>query len=458
MSKYRTPVKKVVIGVTKLFFTSLWLCTSSWCFGKGLVIYNDHIVTNYVNTIVANIVQSNFKTKKKYSVLVINDKGLNAFVTASQTIFINRGLIAFLNSEAELAAVLAHELAHIRDNHIVKHQNKLNNNQFLRDITYLATGFGEISQIVQLYGEINYSGFGRKLELRADKLAASYLYKAQYDPQQLINVLQQLKDAQQFLKEFKLSRSINNYHGLFASHPRTDVRLQKVVKQAGRIPPGEDYIGRKRFRQYTTELVFGEDYRSQAKEHLGSSFTVWVSPRYRVKLIYPTTFQQSRDGDSMTFTESASNQKVILAPSDSTGSNCYASRVATAKNNSEELSKLGDHTYSFIEVQPTYVYACVIVGRYQFELRGYNTVQNTLGAAQQAQLVAILQSFKRALRQDFKIASQQKLYYHRAQPGDTFKGLSKKTTLGRHATQYLRVLNQYPEGEPDPGEWIKLVQ
>jgi predicted Zn-dependent protease len=119
-----------------------------------------------------------------------------------------------------------------------------------------------------MYGAELISGYGRDMELEADGLGAEYMYKAGYDPEALLDVIGVLKNQEQFmrLKAREKGKSGTTYHGLYATHPRNDKRLQTVIRAANELDDGT-YIESPEvpgeFRRVTDGLVWGESVGGQ---------------------------------------------------------------------------------------------------------------------------------------------------------------------------------------------------
>ena len=104
--------------------------------------------------------------------------------------------------------------------------------------TAIFTGVPALADLTNMAGQAIISGYGREAELEADRLGASYLAKAGYDPEAMIHVIATLKDQDTFERERARleGREPRLYHGVFASHPDNDTRLQQAVA-IGRATP-----------------------------------------------------------------------------------------------------------------------------------------------------------------------------------------------------------------------------
>ena len=102
---------------------------------------------------------------------------------------------------------------------------------------------------ISLLGNVLLSGYGREHELEADRLGAEYLYRTGYDPQAMIKVIGVLKNQELFDAEIAKTegRQPRSYHGVFASHPDADQRLQEVVGEAGKLAAGKGLVNQEEF-------------------------------------------------------------------------------------------------------------------------------------------------------------------------------------------------------------------
>ena len=168
-----------------------------------------------------------------FTVLDTND--INAFTTGGGFVYVSRGLMAYLDSEAELAAVLGHEIGHVT----AKHPSRQKTQGTLANVASAAaailTGQPALGDLTGIAGTAIVRGYGRDMELEADQIGARYLARAGYDPEAMIHVVATLKEQEQFEKARARAegREPRIYHGLFSTHPDNDTRLQEAVASAG---------------------------------------------------------------------------------------------------------------------------------------------------------------------------------------------------------------------------------
>jgi len=179
-----------------------------------------------------------------YHFRVVDDATINAFALPGGHIYIHRGLLIHLNSEAELAAVLAHEIGHVTARHAVQRYTQVQGYQLGMLVTSIFIPMQPgTSNLTNLLAASFISGYGRKQELEADKLALKYILKAGYDPHAVEHLLMTLKRIETIHKKENndAGDKIIEYHGAFASHPETQKRIlqsqqqRKIIHRKGLI-------------------------------------------------------------------------------------------------------------------------------------------------------------------------------------------------------------------------------
>ncbi len=227
------------------------------------IVYDDPELQAYVNEVGQALAMNSHRNNLIYRFTVLDSRDVNAFALPGGYIFITRGLMAYLNSEAELAAVLGHEIGHVTARHSVRQYSAT---QLTSIGTVLASifipGMNQASnQLMQVMGTAFLRGYGREHELEADQLGAEYLARTNYDTESMLDVIQVLKDQETFETQRAKSegREPRIYHGLFSTHPDHDTRLQEIVAYASKYQSQTE--GRKGEAEYLNKidgLIFGD--------------------------------------------------------------------------------------------------------------------------------------------------------------------------------------------------------
>jgi predicted Zn-dependent protease len=194
---------------------------------RSAKIVDDPVVAEFINRMGQNLVR-NSDAKVPFTIKVIDSEEINAFALPGGFFFINSGLILAADTEAELAGVMGHEIAHIAARHGTRGATR-------GQIANLATiplifmggwtGFG-IRQAASVAIPVGFLMFSRGFEREADLLGLQYMYKAGYDPSAFVDFFEKLQ-AREKRKPGTLAK-------IFSSHPPTDDRVtdaQKNIQQ-----------------------------------------------------------------------------------------------------------------------------------------------------------------------------------------------------------------------------------
>lgn len=172
-----------------------------------------------------------------YEFHVINDSVPNAWALPGGKISINRGLLVELKDEAELSAVLAHEIVHSAAKHGARGQSRgilLQGAVIAATIAGSREGYGQAAQATSsIAAQLTNQKYGRSAELESDLYGMRYMSKAGYDPQGAV-------DLQQTFVRLSEGQQTDFISGLFASHPPSQERVQKNRETAKALPAGGD--------------------------------------------------------------------------------------------------------------------------------------------------------------------------------------------------------------------------
>jgi predicted Zn-dependent protease len=197
---------------------------------------DDPVITEYVNRVGQNIVLHS-DAKVPFTIKVIDSDEVNAFALPGGFFYVNKGLLLAADNEAELAGVMAHEIAHVAARHAVENQAKASLLEYaaLGASIFLGGIPGMIYQNTAGIGLLGiFMKFSRGAEEEADKLGVQYMYAAGYDPGAMATMFEKL-EAKNKKKPGFISRA-------FATHPAPPDRRQSAISLAARFPEREEYV------------------------------------------------------------------------------------------------------------------------------------------------------------------------------------------------------------------------
>ena len=199
--------------------------------------YDDDELQDYVNRVGQKLAAASHRAHLEYHFTVLDTPEINAFALPGGYIYVTRGIMAYLDSEAELAGVLGHEIGHVTARHSVRQQAGQFATGILSVLISATTGESALGSLSQQLSTGLIRGYGRDHELEADQLGAEYLHACGYDPENMLEVIGVLKDQEVYERALaeKENRPPNIYHGVYATHPENDERLQTVVRAARQL-------------------------------------------------------------------------------------------------------------------------------------------------------------------------------------------------------------------------------
>src|ERR1051326_2273166 len=229
---------------------------------QSVKLVQDPVVTEYINRVGQNLVR-NSDAKVPFTIKVVESDEINAFALPGGFFYVNSALILAADDEAELAGVMAHEIAHVTARHGAKQMSK-------GELLNLATialiflggpaGFG-IRQASGFLIPVTFLSFSRGAEAEADYLGLQYMYKTGYDPTSAVSFFEKL--------QAKESAKPGTMNKLFATHPPTGDRIEKEKKNIELILPDRDQyvVTTSEFNKVKAHLAELENRRPTEEEN-----------------------------------------------------------------------------------------------------------------------------------------------------------------------------------------------
>ena len=426
-------------------------------------LYADERLQQYVRDIGERLLAQTPDAGKEYHFNVLDSDQVNAFATGDAYVFVSRGLLVFLQSEDELAAVIGHEIGHVVARHMRKRKVTELAGKSAGLIAAILSGRGELMRdVANPLTTVLVSGYGREMELEADRLGGEYMARAGYDPQAIIASVWVLKDQQTFAKQ--VNQAPTSYHGLYRSHPRNDRRLHQAVNHARSVSSGElaEPVGD--FWEAINGLTFGDEaagglVKDETFYHGGlrivlefpegwsvaapSTQVVGKAPggQAEASIIFTKQEPVRRKSPEKYVTDVLMRDDVTGEETEIDGAQAYVGEIDVGESNTK-----------------LQLIAVLYRGRNVYVFRGECGPQGDAESFRE-QFMATVRGLRPMTPEDLKLANNRRIEVIVAEPHVSYADLATRTSIKQHPVETLRLLNaDYPNGEPTAGDYVKVVR
>jgi predicted Zn-dependent protease len=395
---------------------------------------------------------------------VVNSEVVNAFTAPPGCyVYVTRGLLGLVNSEAELAAVLGHELGHVAANHAIRQQNTQTMGSLAAVLVGVATKSDIAGKVAGRVARLGALGYSRNQEYEADSLALGYLPAAGYAPEGLTRVLGDLQREGEFTAQ-EAGKPETSMAPWASTHPLTTDRIRRAGVQAARIAVQDGLtLGERSYLAAIDGLPYGDD-AVQGSVRSGA----YIHPQLGIRFDAPRGFQLANEPDAVKVTGPGG----ALA--------AFAGGRATAKQlDAYALDVLRgavrNGRYEAGQAQRTKINgleAVVLPARASSGGRPIDltVVAYSLGGDEAYSFIAMtpvgqaslfdpmFDSFRRLSEREADAASGRRIAVAEVRPGDTVESLAARMAPDGDRIGRFLMLNALEPGDPlRPGARVKLV-
>ena len=268
---------------------------------KEYGVYPDARLQAYVNEIGQKLAKQSHRASIPWTFTVLDSPEINAFALPGGYVYITRGILAYMESEADMAGVIGHEIGHVTARHGAQRATRQQNaglgvlaatvlGAVLESKAGMSGGTEMLGQMAQGVAAGYVAKYSREQELQADSLGAEYLSRSQYDPRNMIDVIRVLKLQESFAAdEARASgQPAPERDNWLSSHPSNDQRLQAISQNAARYQGSYASDGAQRFLQVIQGMRFGESpeqglTRGQNFYHAGLGLAMTAPAGWRIQ-------------------------------------------------------------------------------------------------------------------------------------------------------------------------------
>ena len=426
---------------------------------QQIPVYQDAELQAYVQRIGDSLSKKSHRPNLFYRFTVLDSPDINAFALPGGYIYINRGLMAYLSSEEELAAVLGHEIGHVTARHSVRQYSQSQILGILSAAIEMNQG-RSAGNLANLASGALLSGYGREMELEADDLGAQYIFQEGYSPQGMFDVLSVLKDQEIYSKALakKRGQEPRSYHGVFASHPSNDKRLQEILKEVtNSYPKGTNKIAANYLKKIEG-MVYGDSEQSgvrRGNEFFHSELDLYFSS--------PNDWEIINTPRSLIFSSPEGEAFLRVNIEDLNfreSPRSYMDRVASNHYQGKELRVNGFKGYTALSNRSgrTVRLAIVFKEKQAYQFIGYLKEGLDTFDKHDPIFVKIIKTFNQLDERGKELSKPLRIKNYVVKEGDSYKKLAEISNIPFNPEDQLRLLNgDFPNDPLIEGKVIKIV-
>lgn len=432
--------------------------------------YENTQITQYVNNLGQKLVANSEMSDSKFTFTVLDTPMVNAFALPGGYVYVTRGIMAMLNSEAALASVVGHEIGHVT----ARHSARRYNNQLFAGIgTVLAgvvTGDSALANSLGQGAQAYLMSYSRNQEYQSDELGVRYSSRSGYDPYAAAEMLQSL-DAEHKLQLILADRAGEpEKTDFFSTHPNTQDRVTRAHAAAAATQISENSRDRNQSAYFNT--IDGMRYGDDPKEGIinGREF---VHPVMKLKFTAPQNYQLQNSSQAVmaSGTGDASGSAVIFAGASMEGMtiNQYGQKVWEAFEIENPMENIQSMDINGMDAMTGYT--SMALNNVQYNIRliainyGNNSAYHFLMITPESKLAALSDGLRRMSYSFNKItqaeADQIKGRHIRiitVQNGDTIDSISRNMTFDDFKVERFVALNGLNQGQAlRAGQRLKLI-
>lgn len=249
--------------------------------------YDNPALTRYVDSIGALLAQTVERKEFTYKFTVLNSDIVNAFAVPGGYVYISRGLVALADNEAQLAAVMAHELGHLTAlHHARRYGQGLLANILVTGVAI--AGGSELAQLGQFGAVAVLQSYSREHEFEADDLGIRYMSRAGYDPKEMAAFLAKLRAHSQLEARLRgQSPDAVDQFDYLATHPAPAARVDRALQNASAVTVAQPMTAQAIYQSKIDGMLYGDDpeqgfIKGRAFAHPQLRFTFEVPAGFRL--------------------------------------------------------------------------------------------------------------------------------------------------------------------------------
>lgn len=396
---------------------------------------------------------------------VVNTDVVNAFAVPGCYIYITRGLLGLMNSEAELASVLGHEVGHVVADHSARRQNASIFSTLGSVLVGVLTGSGDLAQMAGQAAQLYTLRYSRSQEHESDDLGVRYLVKAGYDPYAAADMLESLGAQDQLQTRLRGRDEASAIPEWARTHPLTTERVSRASAQARGtgIAPGALSDGKAAFLTEVDGLLYGDDPEQGFVE--GRTF---AHPKLKLAFDAPSGFSLTNSTQAVLI-EGPNGLRAQFSGGKlgAGGIDGYAARTLQqiVGQAQAEVGSVQRTTINGLETAILPARAATQSGAVDVTIVAYRFAADTAyhfvtiaPAGQEQAFEPLIRSVRRLSDREAAALRPRRIEVVTVRAGDTVTTLASRMAYTDYRLERFLVLNDRAQSDPlRPGERVKLV-
>lgn len=286
---------------------------------RSMGLYPDSSIQRYVNELGQELAAVSERPDLPWTFRVIDDPTVNAFAVPGGFIYLTRGIMAHLTSEAELVGILGHEIGHVTARHSVNQMSR-------QQLAQLGLGVGMVlAPELRAFGDLAGTGlqlltlkFSRDDESQSDMLGVRYMRRTGYDPSELADVMTMLERASQ------IRQGGGRLPEWLSTHPNPENRVEHIQEMVAELPPEATAgarVAREAYMHQLDGFVFGADPR----EGFFDDDNTFHHPEMEFRLDFPAGWQTANQKTAVQAVSPEENAALLLTLSEGSPDDAFRS-------------------------------------------------------------------------------------------------------------------------------------
>lgn len=427
---------------------------------RELGVYDDRALQEYVEDIGMRLARSSPRPNLPWHFTIIDEAAVNAFALPGGYIYITRGILPYLDSEAQLAGVLGHEIGHVTARHAAQAYTRATGTGIgltvLSIFVPAARPFGQLAETAVGVAFLKYS---RDDELQADRLGAEYAAKGGWQPggvAEMLNTLARIEETAEH-------RGVPNW---LATHPQPADRVQKVQAVIQQLSTNEEAFvaNREDFLRHLEGVTFGDSPQDGIVR--GSEL---LHPDMRFAVKFPEGWEVDNGQTQVVAKEPGQERYMVLQLADDARGSVEDIAVRGMRQAGYRQREGGRTTINGLDAYiGTYEGSVDKLGKVVTRAAYIHHERNVFVIAGIAQPNAFetldrayndaIRSFRPLTRNEALEIRPNRIEMYTVQAGDTWQSIAQRSTAGNVKASTLAIMNDHAVAEqPTAGSRIKIV-